>query len=172
MFNQIAAKLSCILCFTLVLMLSACEQTTPTTKTTASESQSASKNDKVVCAADETPNSGNSTWVFMQINVDQEDGEMDSFYYYARISKNLLSRIKNNKTTSGFINLLSVRYWGDDDLLHEYKSEEYSGELVFRIEDIKKIDLVHAEPIVGLGYDQFKNRSKVSPQPAAKKSDI
>jgi hypothetical protein len=84
-----------------------------------------------------------TVWVFAQLNVDNEADGIDSYYYYGRISESLYNRIKNNEVTRGFLLLEDVRYYSStDDKVHPYKDDEKKGELVFRIEDVKRIQLL------------------------------
>ncbi|TLU64681.1 hypothetical protein FE810_11400 [Thalassotalea litorea] len=110
-------------------------------------------------------------WVFTQFNVPEEGDEIESYYYYAQVSKAIYQKIGDNQLNSGFILLENVKYWGDGDLIHDYKDIENSGELVFRIEDIAKIDRVNSEPQVGLGYEQFEEPAKKSRVEANTHSD-
>lgn len=94
-------------------------------------------------------------WIFVQFNVPEEGDQIETYYYYAKISERLLDRISTNAIESGFILMEDVRYWGDGDLLYAYRDIESSGELIFRIEDIAKLEPIRVEPKVGLGYEQF-----------------
>ncbi|OUR98047.1 hypothetical protein A9Q81_12365 [Gammaproteobacteria bacterium 42_54_T18] len=86
----------------------------------------------------------------MQFNVPEEGGEIGSYYYYGNISKELYEKISSNKIKRGFMLLEKVRYWGDDDLVHEYRDKEYSGDLVFRIENLVRIRGINGDPLLGL----------------------
>ncbi len=99
-------------------------------------------------------------WVFAQFNVREEADGLESYYYYAKITKSLYNEISQNKLQKGFIYLESVKYWGENDLIYDYADGENTGELIFRIEDIAKIDLVKVEPIIGKGIEQFDLKSK------------
>ena len=99
-------------------------------------------------------------WVFAQFNVREEADGLESYYYYAKITKSLYNEISQNKLQKGFIYLESVKYWGENDLIYDYADGENAGELIFRIEDIAKIDLVKVEPIIGKGIEQFDLKSK------------
>ena len=99
-------------------------------------------------------------WVFAQFNVREETDGLESYYYYAKISKRLYHEISQNKLQKGFIYLERVKYWGDNDLIYDYADGENSGELIFRIEDIAKIDLVNVEPMIGIGIEQFDLKSE------------
>ena len=85
-------------------------------------------------------------WGFFQFNVTNENGKLESYYYYGKVSANLYDRIKQNKIQKGFLFLDEAQYWGEDDKIHAYRDEESSGELVFRIEDIKRIQLLRHKP--------------------------
>lgn len=95
-------------------------------------------------------------WVFIQFNVPEEGDKIDGYYYYGRVSKRQYSAISANKLTSGFILLKDTRYWGNDDIIHAYADFEDTGDLVFRIEDIRYIRLMRAEPKVGMGAEQWE----------------
>jgi hypothetical protein len=100
------------------------------------------------------------SWTFIQFNVPEDEGETETYFLYAQISKRLLKTITNNQIEHGFIFLKNVRYWGDNNTIHEYRDGENTGELVYRIEDIRRIKLLHAEPKVGMGYEQFNKQEE------------
>ena len=113
-------------------------------------------------AALESFSDPNKEWVFAQFNVDEENDVLDSYFYYGRVSASLLEKIKHNKIDTGFILLENVRYWGDKDLVYDFKDSEHTGDLVFRIEDIVRIQMVHTPPVVGLGYEQYEDQMSES----------
>ncbi len=95
------------------------------------------------------PSSGATVWVFTQFNVPEENDSVDSYWYFGEISQALYERISSNEVHSGFVRLENVHYWGDDDTVYEYADDDEVGELVFRIQDIKKINLLKKAPNVG-----------------------
>lgn len=97
----------------------------------------------------------NKVWVFTQFNVPDESDVIDSYYYYAQISKKLYDSVSHNEITSGFVLLKNVKYWGKNDLIYDYKNIENSGEMIFRIEHIVKMERINIEPIAGKGAEQF-----------------
>lgn len=99
---------------------------------------------------------GPNVWVFVQINVPEEKGEMESYYYYARIARPQYERIRANELKQGFITLRDVHYWDDDDRMHAYRDIADHGELVFRIEDIRTIKLQNRAPVVGQTYEEYE----------------
>lgn len=101
-------------------------------------------------------------WAFLQINVQEEEDGVESYYYFAQISQTLYQGISRNQLSEGFLRLENVRYWGNDDLIYDYKDIEYTGEIVFRIEDIQRISLINNEPVVGLGYEQYEAQESAS----------
>ena len=99
------------------------------------------------------------SWAFIQFNVEQEGEHIESYFYYAEVSTQLIDEIKSNRITAGFILLNNIRYWGNDDLIYELEDAENTGDIIFRIEDIVKLDLVKTPPIVGKGYEQYESES-------------
>ena len=94
-------------------------------------------------------------WVFAQFNVPEENDAIETYYYYGQLSKKLYDAIAHNEINFGFVKLDNVRYWGNDDLIHDYGYGGKSGQLVFRIENVVKLDHVRTEPMVGQGSEQF-----------------
>ncbi|UUY07346.1 hypothetical protein LRS11_16155 [Pseudomonas sp. J452] len=106
-------------------------------------------------------------WTFIQFNVPEEDEGLESFYYYGKVSKSLYQLISSNRLQSGFLRLQDMHYWGDDDLIYTYRDPQNSGEMVFRIEDIRSMKLVRKAPTPGLGYEQFEEPQNKGIKPAA-----
>jgi len=97
---------------------------------------------------------GKKIWIFAQLNVHKEDNTIEDYYYFARINESLYKKIKDHRIKQGFITFQNVRYWTNDDTIESIGDEIYADEMVFRIEDIRKIDLVKSEPRVGFKYGQ------------------
>lgn len=92
-------------------------------------------------------------WVFAQFNITAEDEGLESYYYFGEVSKTTYDDISANRIKRGFILLENVKYWGNDDKVYAYKDEENSGEIIFRIKDIRRMKLVNGEPALGYGYE-------------------
>lgn len=105
---------------------------------------------------------GKSIWVWAQFNVPIKKSEFETYYYYGRIPKGLFNKISNNEIDSGFILLKDVRYWGNDDLVHAFKDRQNTGGVLFRIEDLRRLELIANEPIVGRGNEQYEDASPAS----------
>lgn len=116
--------------------------------------------DEIQAAKDNT--SEKKVWAFIQFNVPFKNDQIEDYYYYGKISKPLYTKIKGNRIKTGFILLADVKYWGKDDLIHDYADGENKGEIVFRIEDIRRIELVNKRPIAGRGREQFELKEKVA----------
>lgn len=116
-------------------------------------------------AAIEAISDEDKSWIFAQFNVVEEDDKIDSYYYYGKVSDKLIALIKQNKISAGFILMEEVRYWGDNDIVYEYVNEEYTGDLVFRIEDIAKIQFIHTPPAIGLSYEQAEEQESEPEDP-------
>lgn len=112
-----------------------------------------------LCAA-EAITEKNNIWAFLHFNVPEESGKSESYYYYGKISKSLYEKINSNTISSGFIHLEDVRYWGEDDLVHEYEDNEYSGDLLFRIEHVVRVKILKMDPMLG---SESTNKTEISP---------
>lgn len=97
---------------------------------------------------------GKKIWIFAQFNVPKEDNTIEDYYYFAQINESLYEKIKDHRIKQGFIVLEKVRYWTNDDTIESIGDEIYADEMLFRIEDIRKIDLVKKEPRIGFKYGQ------------------
>lgn len=110
-------------------------------------------------------------WIFSQFNVEQDNNEIEDYYYFGQVNKSLYEKIRANRISNGFIVLENVRYWASDDTIRSVTDELYLDEMVFRIEDIKKIDLIGNEPELGFKYpdedeeqsdsDEFEKQEEV-----------
>lgn len=109
-------------------------------------------------------NKAEKVWIFAQFNVPEEGEKIESYYYYGLITQSLYKEIKENRAGNAFITLEKVRYWGKEGKIHEYADNEFSGEIVFRVEDIRKIQLINVEPKIGLGSEQFDNNNQAEKQ--------
>jgi hypothetical protein len=110
------------------------------------------------CLADEidaaTSNFGKElTWVFLQINIPEEDDKIETYYYYGQISKNIYTKIKSNSLKSGFVNLANIRYWDKNDRIKLLSYGRGAQGIVFRIEDIRKMTHLMVEPQAGMDSD-------------------
>jgi len=101
-----------------------------------------------LCAADAITEK-NNLWAFMHFNVPEEGGKIESYYYFGKISESLYEKINTNAISTGFMHLEEVRYWGEDDLVHEYKDNEYSGDLLFRVEHLVRVKVLNMDPLLG-----------------------
>lgn len=104
-----------------------------------------------------TINDSEKVWVFVHLNVREEDG-IESYYYYAKLSKRMYDAIASNTINSGFLFLEDVKYWGKDDLIYDYKDIQSWGDIIFRVEDIAKMDRVNVAPKSGMGSEQFEKK--------------
>lgn len=107
-------------------------------------------------------NMQNPVWVFAQFNTPEEGEKIDSYYYYGQVSQDIYTAIAANQLQSGFILLQNAKYWGSDDVIQEFADRHNTGDLIFRIEDIRKIEGVREEPITGRGYEQFEEAPEES----------
>ena len=97
---------------------------------------------------------GKKIWIFAQVNVPKEGNTIEDYYYFAQVNESLYKKIKGHRIKQGFIVFQNVRYWTNDDTIKSIGDEIYDDEMLFRIEDIRKIDLVKNEPKIGFRYGE------------------
>ncbi|WP_250657527.1 hypothetical protein [Alkalimarinus coralli] len=113
-----------------------------------------------LCASDAVADK-KQLWVFMQFNVPEEGEKIESYYYFGKISGSLYEKISSNAKSSGFVKLEDVRYWGEDDLVHEYRDNEYTGELVFKIEHLARVKVLKMDPMLGFKESELDDAAPV-----------
>jgi len=86
-------------------------------------------------------------WVYTQFNVPEEGQALESYWYYGRMSKALYQKLYTNKVDSGFMRLTDVHYWSDS-AIYPYEDDDYQGEMLFKIEDLRKINVVKRLPVI------------------------
>lgn len=95
---------------------------------------------------------GEYVWAFIQFNVPEKGGKFEDYYYFGKINKELSKKISINGIHKGFILLKDVRFWDKDNNIQKYADGVFSGDLIFKIEDIRKISIVKKEPQIGKPY--------------------
>ena len=100
-------------------------------------------------------------WVFAQINVPAENNGLETYYYYGQVNESLYNKIANGKLKSGFINLRNVRYWNSQDTIEEYSDPVDGNDMVFRIEDIRRIRKARIEPKPGYKFEDKPARPAI-----------
>lgn len=96
--------------------------------------------------------SSEKIWIFSQINVNRKNNKIEEYFYYGQINKSLYEKIKAQKIKHGFFAIENVRYWTTDNKIAAFSDDMSSGELLFRIEDIRKIELQKSGPVIGYKY--------------------
>ncbi len=124
-----------ILGLTLVVFLTACDQM------------------KMSAKSYET--SHKTVWTYVEIKSDGESSDY-RYFLFGEMKENLFNDISNNAIESGFFMLSSVKYYDSNNLVANYSDDLYTGNLVFRIEDIRQIKKMKKAPSIGLEPDEAK----------------
>ncbi len=98
-------------------------------------------------------------WVFLTLRYESNDGFQFN-YYYGEMNKKLYNKIASNLITKGFFKLNKVRYWNNDDKLELYADDVYSGNMVFRIEDIRKLNELNDDPVLTNIYEELSETAQ------------
>ena len=87
---------------------------------------------------------GKTMWVSFHFNIPEED-KVAAYYYIGRIKEQMYELIVDGEIKEGMLLLRDVRYW--DEVYKEYEDDEYSGDIVFRVEHIAKMIPVKGDPM-------------------------
>ncbi len=95
-------------------------------------------------------------WAFLHFNVPYgNDGKVDSYYFYARVSGELLKQVANLELKTGFIMLHDTIYFSETQQMYlNYADEQSSGQILFRIEDLVHAELRNKPPEVNVSSAQ------------------
>jgi len=102
------------------------------------------------CSTVSSRNSERNTewiWLYLQVNVPVDEG-IESHWQYGRTDKTLYERIVSNETSTGYIKLIDVRHFNDDDKLVPYEGHIVSGVSVYRIEHIVYLEEAKCDPLL------------------------
>lgn len=98
-------------------------------------------------------------WVFAQFNVPEEENKTYSYWYYGKIRESLYESIAHNTIKIGFLLLSETHYWRDDTLI-PYEDDDDTGELIFRIEDIRRITRIKRLPKVPAQHEYIQSKAE------------
>lgn len=122
-----------ILCVSIIVLLSACDQ--------------------MKMSANSYENSQKTVWTYVEI---ESDGKSTDYRYFlfGEMKESLFNDISNNVIESGFFMLASVKYYDNNNVVANYSDDLYTGNMVFRIEDIQIIKKMKKTPLIGIGADK------------------
>lgn len=85
-------------------------------------------------------------WVFAQINIPEKEN-FEDYYYFGKIEKTLYDDIINQRKEKGLILFRDLHYFNDEDKVEKYEDDTYSGNVLFRIEHLVKVEKVKKHPL-------------------------
>ncbi|GGD27006.1 hypothetical protein [Flavobacterium orientale] len=84
-------------------------------------------------------------WVYITIET-VLTRDTTTYFYYGKINDQVMKRLNKGNET-GHFTLKDIRYLDNDDLLELYEDEFTTGDLIFRVQDIARIQLLKKDPI-------------------------
>lgn len=105
--------------------------------------------DQMKMSANSYENSQKTVWTYVEIQSDGADSDY-RYFLFGEMKESLFDDISNNVIEAGFFMLASVKYYDSNNLVAEYSDDEYTGNLVFRIEDIQMIKQMKKAPKIGI----------------------
>lgn len=113
----------------------------------------------LLAACSEVPTgmiSKDRTWVYVELETVTFD-DTTNYYYFGQMKQDLLESFDKVQELKGLFTLTNVRYYGDNDIVTLYSDERDKGLLIFKIDDIVKIDVLNRDPMLD-------NEQDVSPE--------
>ncbi len=105
--------------------------------------------DQMKLSANSYENSQKTIWTYVETKSDETESQY-RYHLFGQMKESLFYEISNNVIESGFFMLSSVKYYDNNNLVAEYADDQYTGNLVFRIEDIQMIKQMKKAPKIGL----------------------
>jgi len=97
-------------------------------------------------------------WAFVEVEKITFD-DTTNYYYYGQLNQKLVTLIDKNTNPKGFFTLRNIRYIDTQNLLEVYADSIYSGTLVFRIQDIIRLEILQNDPIFIFKNDALTPRA-------------
>ena len=105
--------------------------------------------DQMKMSANSYENSQKTIWTYVEIESDSNSSQY-RYFLFGEMKESLYNDISNNVIESGFFMLTSVKYYDSNNVVANYSDDLYTGNLVFRIEDIQMIKTMKKAPLIGL----------------------
>ena len=86
-------------------------------------------------------------WVYAQINIPEKDDSIETYYYQGRIKQDIYNLIIDGSLKEGFILFRDIRYF-DDYTVKKLENGSNTGDILFRMEHIVKVDLLKGDPLI------------------------
>lgn len=93
-------------------------------------------------------------WVYMEILTTMKK-DTSTNYVYGQVKKSIIDKIRNDESAKGLFFVENLRYFNDDDLFQVYEDKNDKGILVYRIENIQKIEFYKKDPILVYKKEQL-----------------
>jgi hypothetical protein len=84
-------------------------------------------------------------WVYITIET-VVTRDTTTYFYYGKINDQVINRLNKGNET-GHFTLKDIRYLNNDDLLEIYEDEFSTGDVIFKVKDIARIQLLKKDPI-------------------------
>ena len=109
--------------------------------------------DQMTMSAKSYENSHKKIWTYVEIESKGESSDY-RYFLFGEMKENLFNDISNNVIESGFFMLASVKYYDNNNVVANYSDDLYTGNMVFRIEDIQMIKKMKKAPLIGIGANE------------------
>ncbi len=115
----------------------------------------------IACNLDSTKSNAHieKQWAYFELTTESKT-DTSEYFYYAQINKSLLHDIETNPEKKGLFTLSNIRFVNDDGLLELYEDSILSGDIIFRIKDIREIILYKDDPVQSFDIKELHPSAK------------
>ncbi|MFT7345215.1 MAG: hypothetical protein ACI9XP_001809 [Lentimonas sp.] len=100
----------------------------------------------------------NLRWVYLVAQTAMQT-DTTEFFLYGQIKTAIAEDLMGNQKSSGVFHIEKLRYYNDDDLLEIYEDEKDEGLFIFRIQDVRRIELLKKDPVLSMDEEELSEKS-------------
>lgn len=106
----------------------------------------------------ESETKSNLRWVYLVAQTAMQT-DTTEFFLYGQIKTAIAEDLMGNQKSSGVFHIEKLRYYNDDDLLEIYEDEKDEGLFIFRIQDVRRVELLKKDPVLSMDEEELSEKS-------------
>jgi hypothetical protein len=106
----------------------------------------------------ESETKSNLRWVYLVAQTAMQT-DTTEFFLYGQIKTAIAQDLMENQKSSGVFHIEKLRYYNDDDLLEIYEDEKDEGLFIFRIQDVRRVELLKKDPVLSMDEEELSEKS-------------
>jgi hypothetical protein len=99
------------------------------------------------------------SWIYIELEVKTKEDTND-YHYFGQVNQRFLDNLSYDDNYNRLFTLTNIRYLDDDDVLKLYEDNSDKGTIIFRTQDIVKIEILKIDPLLDKTYKSFSDSTK------------